>query len=59
MLILRGGGGGGGERALKTRNYFLINIFQKLPKNAFLACFFKIFPAARRKFGLDGVFIVI
>ena len=38
-----------GERAPKKRN-FLVKIFQKVPKNAFLACFFKILPAAQ-KFG--------
>ena len=33
---------GGGGAPIK-RN-FLVNIFQKVPKNAFLACFFKILP---------------
>ena len=39
-----------GERAPKKRN-FLVKIFQKVPKNAFfLACFFKILPAAQKVF---------
>ena len=41
LLILRG------ERAPKKLN-FLVKIFQKVPKNAFFACFFKNLPVARK-----------
>ena len=36
-----------GERAPKKRDV-LVKIFEKVPKNAFLACFFKILPAAHK-----------
>ena len=44
-----------GKRALKKRN-FLVKIFQKVPKNAVFACFFKILPAAQKILPKQGLF---
>ena len=46
-LILRG------ERAPRKRN-FLVKIFQKVPKNAFLVCFLKNLPATHNTFHTIG-----
>ena len=47
----------GGARA-KKRN-FPIKIFQKLPENAFLACFFKNLPAAQKFWPKQGLFTAL
>ena len=45
-----------GERAPKKRN-FLVKNFQKVPKNAFFACFFsKILPAGQKFWPNQGLF---
>ena len=49
--------GGGGEHAPNELN-FLVNIFQKVPKNSFFGLFFKNLPA-EQKIWSNGVFIVI
>ena len=41
------------ERAPKKRN-FLVKIFQKVPRNAFLACFLKNLPAVQKKWSKWG-----
>ena len=43
------------ERAPKKRD-FLVNIFQEVPKNVFLASFFKILPAAQTIWAKQGLF---
>ena len=45
-----------GEHAPK-KTAFLVKSFQKVPKTPFLACFFKILPAAQN-FGRNRVFLV-
>ena len=41
----------------EKKSYFLVNIFQKVPKNAFLGLFFhKILPAAQKIWPKQGRF---
>ena len=47
----------GEARALKPN--FSVKIFQKVPKNAFLSCFFSKFCLRREKFGYNKVFLLL
>ena len=44
-------------RAPKKRNFF-INIFQKVPKNGFMTCFFKNLPVMQIFFGKNRLFVL-
>ena len=47
-----------GERAPKKKDLF-VKIFQKVPKNGFLTCFFKNLPAAQKIWPKQGLFTAL